>query len=93
MNHIPPEFFPIFIIMMVPIVAILTRHQQRMAQIIHGSNAQQLPDPAIARETAREVSELRQLVHQQAIAIDNLTHEVRALRTSSQPVEERLKGL
>ncbi|MBV6457720.1 MAG: hypothetical protein HONBIEJF_00837 [Fimbriimonadaceae bacterium] len=67
--------------LMIPIVAILTQHQRRMAEIIHANPPNQLPSPEV--EALRsEIRELKSLVHQQAIAIDNLA----ALR---QPAESR----
>jgi hypothetical protein len=56
--------------LMIPIVAILTYHQRKMAEIIHGSQAQSLPNPEV-EYLRREVLELKQIVHQQTIAIDN----------------------
>lgn len=68
-----PDVIVPFIIFMIPIVAILTKHQQKMAEIIHQNQANRnLPNPEIDA-LRREVSELRQLVHQQTINIDNLT--------------------
>jgi len=55
--------------LMIPIVAILVSHQQKMAQIIH-SNRQ----GADAHETAAlraEVRELKEMVHQQMLALDS----------------------
>ncbi|RYG25373.1 hypothetical protein EON82_07390 [bacterium] len=54
-----------------PIIAILTTHQRKMAELLHARYAA----PAINPETAalrEEIRELKELVHQQAIAIDNL---------------------
>ena len=57
--------------MSVPLVAILTRHQQKMAAIIHANK----PEGNRAAQDSRleeEVAELRQLVAQQAILLDDL---------------------
>lgn len=65
-----PEQLAIFIpiiIFMIPIVAILTKHQQKMAEILH--SRPQVPNEEILA-LRREVADLRQLVHQQAIALD-----------------------
>lgn len=60
--------------MMIPIVAILVRHQQRMAEIIHSGQATSGPLQAQIDTMRREIAELRQLVHQQTIALDTLSH-------------------
>lgn len=65
-----PLLIPI-IIFMIPIVAILTNHQRKMAELLHGSRQNSLPSPEVDA-LRREVQELKQIVHQQTIAIDNL---------------------
>lgn len=55
------------VIFAIPIVAILTSHQQKMAKLLHGG---QQNDSVEALR--REVAELKSLVYQQSIAIDNL---------------------
>lgn len=69
------------IIFMIPIIAILTAHQRKMAEIIHGKNGQNMnpqglnpsyasqQDMAMMRE---EMRQLRELVQNQTLAIDNL---------------------
>jgi hypothetical protein len=60
-------------IFMIPIIAILTGHQRKMAEIMHGNNAS--VDPRIGYEIEalrRELAEVKTLLHQQAIAIDNI---------------------
>lgn len=58
---------------MIPIVAILTTHQRRMAELIHGKDGQYASQANLEIQALRqEVSELRQLVHQQTIAMDGL---------------------
>lgn len=56
------------IIFMIPIIAILTAHQRRMAEIVHSRKG----EPNEIAELRREVLELKQLIHQQAISIDNM---------------------
>jgi hypothetical protein len=63
-----PLLIPI-IIFLIPIVAILTAHQQKMAQIMN--NRPQLPNPDV-EALRQEIRELKQLIHQQAIAMDDL---------------------
>ena len=71
----------------IPIVAILVKHQQRMAEIIHGT-ARQQGDAEIA-QLRSEVYELKQLVHQQMISVDSLVSS----RVASQeiPIHQRLE--
>jgi hypothetical protein len=57
------------LIFMIPIIAILTSHQRRMAEIVHGGKN---GNPGDIDALRREIHELKQLVHQQAISIDNL---------------------
>lgn len=74
--------------LLIPIVAILVHHQQKMAQIIHGSNQRHtLPNPEID-QLRREVRELKELVHQQTLAIDSAQH--RQPLTPPDPVAQRL---
>jgi len=68
------EVFPFMIpimALMIPIVAILVHHQQKMAQIIHGSPATGSSRDEI-NALRREVQELKELLNQQSIAIDGL---------------------
>lgn len=55
--------------LLIPIVAILTRHQQRMAELLRGSQPQLQNDQV--EQLRREISDLRQVVHQQTIALDS----------------------
>ena len=62
------------VIFMIPIIAILTSHQQKMAKIIH-ERASIIPDQRQAQELNQlraEIQELKSLVHQQAIAMDSM---------------------
>lgn len=54
----------------VAIIAMLTKHQQRMAELYH-QNATHV-DPRLDA-LQRDVADLKDLVHQQTIAIDRLT--------------------
>lgn len=60
-------FIPI-IALLIPIVVILSKHQQKMAEIIRSQP--QMSDDTI--HLRHEVAELKSLIHQQAIQIDNL---------------------
>jgi len=65
-----PFMIPI-LALMIPIVAILVSHQQKMAQIIHGAQRNQVPNAEI-EALRREVRELKEIVHQQTIAVDGM---------------------
>ena len=67
------------------LIAILTEHQRKMAEILHQSRGSADAERLHALE--RQISELTALVHQQTIAIDSLTS--RSLPTNDR-VEQRL---
>lgn len=75
-------------IMLVPIVWILTSHQRKMAMIIHGSQQNQQPQQNDA--LASEVRELKQIVYQQSIAIDQISSKLD--KAVSTDVQNRLSG-
>jgi hypothetical protein len=57
--------------LMIPIVALLTTHQRKMAEIIRDQNAS-----AHSHEIAalrQEIRELKQILHQQTIALDGMS--------------------
>lgn len=75
----------------VPIAWILTAHQRKMALIIHGNQRDQ--SAANNEAVSSEIRELRQVVIQQAIALDTLTSEVRKTlprQTQSESLPNRL---
>lgn len=87
MDHIfSPLLIPL-IIFMIPIIAILTSHQQKMARIMHESRPQ--VDPNEIAALRQEVRELKELIHTQMLALDSVT-----TRTPAMPadVRERLKN-
>jgi hypothetical protein len=59
------------IVMMIPIVSILVKHQQKMALIYRQDRENGQNDERVLRELA----DLRQLVVQQSLAIDQLRSE------------------
>lgn len=71
MQDVLPFLIPI-IIFMIPIIAILTNHQRRMAELIHG-NRQHSGNAGEIDALRREVQELKEIVHQQTLAIDNIS--------------------
>lgn len=85
----PDEIFPFLlgaIFFLTPIVAILTKHQQKMAILMRQNAPQHDPDTEALR---REVEALKQLVMQQTIAIDNLSSG-RGSASGPPPIEHRL---
>ncbi len=66
----------------VPVVWILTTHQRKMAELIHSTNQNQTN--ANNESLAAEMRDLKQLVYQQSIALDNLSNEVRKNASSQQ---------
>ena len=88
---IPGEAFGVLVpivALSIPLVKILSRHQTQMAQIIHGQSQQN----ASANETSElkeEVRQLRELMHQQTIALDNLRDEVKSSHNLQVRVTEK----
>jgi len=68
MNGIIWVLVPITIFM-IPIIAILTHHQQKMAEIINRNQRPAIPNEDIAA-LRQEIQALKEIVHQQAIALD-----------------------
>ena len=84
------------LVFLIPIIAILTSHQRKMAELIHGRKEQQgqqadtLPhvhDRLSHME--REMAELKDLVRNQTIALDNLAN-ARPVTGSQSQLTERL---
>lgn len=90
----PDELIPIFAIMMVfgiPMVAILTAHQRKMAELIHGKQQQANDLGPLVNEVQalrQEVYELRQRMNEQQIALDDLRDS--AMRGTPPTMAERL---
>ncbi len=80
----------ILVVFAIPIVAVLTRHQQRMAQILHDRQGAQ---PLVTDRLAEELAHIRQVLAQHTIALDNLAIAQRQLATqSSLKLESRLEN-
>ncbi|AIE87721.1 hypothetical protein [Fimbriimonas ginsengisoli] len=79
------------IFLMTPIIFILTKHQQKMAEIMRRP-ANQVPLPETDYRLQSEVAALRDLVRDQTLALDDLARSQRALaaRLESDPIRERL---
>jgi len=74
--------------LMIPIVAILTTHQRRMAELIHGSRQNAISSTELEM-LRREVQELKQIVHQQTIAMDGINRR----ELPADPGSNRLSGV
>lgn len=84
----PEEVIPLFIpiiIFMIPIVAILTKHQQRMTELLHGSSGNRQDVETLRKE----IQELKALVHQQTIQLDSLSNRMLA-QQSGQDLRQSL---
>ena len=75
--------------LMIPIVAVLTSHQRKMAEIIHSRPIRNVETDNEIAALRGEVFELKQLVHQQTIALDNMVNP-RMTPPTSTTVQERL---
>lgn len=69
------------IALMIPIVTILVKHQQRMAEIM---SSQSKHDPQIDL-LRNEVNDLKKLIHTQMIQVDSLVQSQRPVESSSLP--------
>lgn len=90
MRDVAEQLVPLVIgglMMLIPIVAILTSHQRKMAELMRNDQSGRIPIPT--EDADRQLRELRELVLQQSIAIDNLTQSQKALtaRLASKPEE------
>lgn len=79
----------------IPIVAILTQHQRKMAEIFNRQGAAQRQGDALVTEQINalraEIKELRELVHQQVLALDE-PRPIRADLGSVPPTVEPFAG-
>ena len=76
-----------------PIVWILTKHQQKMAMILNGQG--QMPQYQPGTSEA-ELAALRDTVHRQTLAIDDLARsqaELRSALESRERLADRVSGL
>jgi len=77
------------LIFAIPIIAILTGHQQKMAQIMREQN-QGAVDHTQLEMLRRELAELKQIVHQQSIAIDNLANASARVTPMEDQLQDRI---
>jgi hypothetical protein len=78
----------IIMALMVPLVAIYTSHQQKVMELQARNGALQGNSTELAM-LKNEVSELKALVHEQAIALDNLAS--RSLPSIPSEIRERVR--
>ncbi len=69
------------------IVAILAKHQQRMTMIIHAPGNRQSTDEVA--QLRKEVFELKQMVHEQMIALDS--YAGRPSTSTDLPLQQRME--
>lgn len=62
------------LLFMIPIIAILTAHQRKMAEIIHRGQSHGT-GPNELDSLRMEISRLTQAIHQNTIAVDNLVQQ------------------
>ncbi len=72
--------------LMIPIVAILTGHQRKMAELMH-STQQNNANPNEIADIRRDMARLQEVVSTLAINVDNLKDEIR----SSGDIQDRMK--
>ncbi len=78
------------IMVMIPVVAILAKHQQKMAMILRQPVAGSRDD--VVMHLAAEVRQLREIVNQQTLALDSIAETNRRLAATLEPktIEDRL---
>lgn len=76
--------------LMIPIVAILTMHQRKMAEMMRQRHQQESPHEIAAIK--HELQELRQLVNQQAIQMDDFLTAQRQLSATPPPAPNDLQN-
>ncbi len=80
------------IIASIPITALMTHHQRKMAAILNAQRSR-AGDPDALDRLTHEVSELRQLLAQQAIVLDDINSMHRRLlerQSDTDSIRERL---
>jgi|GEM_PF-1441701 len=67
------------LVFLIPIIAILTRHQQKMTMLMRDRDQSAFSNQQQDSRLLHEIAQLRQLVAQQSIAIDDLSTQQREL--------------
>jgi hypothetical protein len=92
---IPFIVFATLLTVVVPLIFMFLKHQQKMAAILHDRNNQLPPVPTTDPMLVHELSRLRDVVAQQTIALDNLTsshQRLEAKLAESDELQKRLKA-
>ncbi len=91
LEDVLPFAIPI-IIFMIPIIAILTRHQQRMAELMH--QRQPVDDNVSHQLMAMQVElrHLRELTTQNTLALDDVRSKFDRQQERESGIPERLQG-
>lgn len=77
MNEEIASMFVAALVVMIPIVAILTHHQRKMAEMIHGRAKEQEGKAAQSQDIlVHELMRLREQVTTQALQIEDLRQEL-----------------
>jgi len=71
------------------IIRMLLTHQRRMAELMHGAHQQQNAATPESLKMQQEILDLKQLVHQQTIALDNLSGKLNA-QSNTESMRERV---
>jgi hypothetical protein len=74
---------------MIPIIAILTAHQRKMAELMHQRKPEANPHELL--ELRRDVQQLKEIVSQQAIQMDDFLSNQRKLSASPPAVPAELR--
>lgn len=69
--------------LLIPIVAIFSHHQQKMAQIIHGRQ-----DPEEVAALRAQVEEMRRQLASQSVVLDDIRSQVKGLPSAT--IQDRL---
>lgn len=81
MDQFLENMIPLVSVMMVfgiPLAAILTHHQRKMAEMIHGNNKTHSESQEVA-QLQEEVRQLRERSSKLMLEVDDLRHQMRAL--------------
>jgi len=92
---VPGELIPIVAILMtfsIPLVAILVNHQRKMAELIHQNHIASMQPNAETEAMRRELSEMKQLIHQQTIAMDDLRSQLGTRQATPPDVSSRFNA-
>jgi hypothetical protein len=78
------------IALLIPIVAILVKHQKDMAMMYHQTG--QLVASTEVEDLRKQVEDLRQLLTNQTLVLDDIRQTQKQLAAHAEPVKQRLQG-